>query len=152
MQLNPYAGLFIFFGLMVLAGAVFIGLSHAVGIRVKADKYDWTRPYECGLRTDGLRLDRYPIHYYLVGILFVIFDVETVFFVPWAIVGQVFRNTSQRAAAFWYVEMLVFLVILILGYLYLLERGVFEWGSRRQTTLSAERRAERARLRRKEAA
>lgn len=130
MPLGTYAGFFIFFGLMVLAGLAFVVLSHSVQIRVKSDKYDWTKPYECGLRSEGLCLDRYPIHYYLVGILFVIFDVETVFFVPWALVGQDFK--AADVAGFWYVEMLVFLGILIIGYVYLVQRGVFEWGSKRQ--------------------
>jgi NADH-quinone oxidoreductase subunit A len=148
-HLEAYGGLFIFFGLMVLAGVVFITLSHAVQIRVKADKYDWTKPYECGLITEGLKLERYPIHYYLVGILFVIFDVETVFFVPWAIVGQEFRDAG--VGAFWYGEMLIFLFILIVGYLYLLQRGVFEWGSKREQSTGTARRVAAAK-RRKEAA
>jgi NADH-quinone oxidoreductase subunit A len=149
-HLEAYGGLFIYFGLMVLAGVVFILLSHAVQIRVRADKYDWTKPYECGLITEGLKLDRYPVHYYLVGILFVIFDVETIFFVPWAIVGQEFRDSG--VGAFWYVEMLIFLLILIVGYLYLLEREVFEWGSKRQHRTGTARRAAAATPRRKEAA
>ncbi|MCH7472029.1 NADH-quinone oxidoreductase subunit A [bacterium] len=125
-MLSEYIGLFLYFGLMLLAGGAMILLSHLLQIRVKGEKYDWTKPYECGLRSEGLRMDRYPVHYYLVGILFVIFDVEIIFFVPWAVVGGDFREAGL--ALFWFVEMLVFLFILLVGYVYLLKRGVFNWG------------------------
>jgi NADH-quinone oxidoreductase subunit A len=128
MHLGEYTGFFLFFGAMVGVGLLFIVLSHAAQIYVKGEKNSWDKPYECGLRSEGLRLDRYPIHYYLVGILFVIFDVETVFLVPWALVGRSFREA--HLASFWFTEMLVFLVILILGYLFLLQRGIFNWGQK----------------------
>jgi len=124
--LSEYAGVFIYFAMMVAAGVAFVVISHLFQIRVKTDKYDWSRPYECGVRTEGLPLDRYPIHYYLVGILFVIFDVETVFLIPWAVVGHEFKAVGGQM--FWFVEMLVFLVILVVGYVYLLQQRVFDWG------------------------
>ena len=144
MQLGEYGSFFIFFGSMVAVGVLMIIVSHLAQIRVKGEVNDWAKPYECGLRSEGLRLDRYPIHYYLVGILFVIFDVETVFFVPWAVIGRTFNTASQLVtqhffggritiqypdlAMYWFVEMVVFLLILVLGYVYLLQRGVFNWG------------------------
>jgi NADH-quinone oxidoreductase subunit A len=128
MELGAYTGFFLFFGAMVGVGLLFIILSHAAQIRVKSDKYDWTQPYECGLRTKGLNLERFPIHYYLVGILFVLFDVETVFIVPWAVVSRHFKDAGEVPAMFWLMEMVVFLVILVVGYLFLLQRGVFNWG------------------------
>jgi len=126
MLVGEYTGFFLFFGAMVGVGLLFIILSHAAQIYVKGEKSSWDKPYECGLRSPGLRLDRYPIHYYLVGILFVIFDVETVFMVPWALVGREYRDA--HLGAFWFGEMLVFLIILVLGYLFLLQRGIFNWG------------------------
>ena len=126
MALSEYYGLFIYFGLMACAGVAFVVISHLCQIRVKTDKYDWSRPYECGVRTQGLPLDRYPIHYYLVGIMFVIFDVETIFMVPWAVVSHDFKASGN--AGFWFTEMFVFLLILVVGYLYLLQQRVFDWG------------------------
>lgn len=126
MALSGYTGLFIYFAMMAATGVALVVVSHLCQIRVKTDKYDWSRPYECGIRTEGLPADRYPIHYYLVGILFVIFDVETVFMIPWAVVGHDFK--ARDGQMFWFVEMLVFLVILIVGYLYLLQQRVFNWG------------------------
>jgi NADH-quinone oxidoreductase subunit A len=128
MQLNEYTGFFVFFGLMVFVGILFIVLSHLAQIRIKGEKNEWARPYECGLKTEGFKPDRYPIHYYLVGILFVLFDVETVFIVPWAVVSREFRQANLQM--FWFVEMVVFLAILVIGYVYLLQRGVLNWGSK----------------------
>jgi NADH-quinone oxidoreductase subunit A len=126
MLVGEYTGFFLFFGAMVGVGLLFIILSHAAQIIVKGEVSSWDKPYECGLRSPGLKLDRFPIHYYLVGILFVIFDVETVFLVPWALVGREFRDA--HLGMFWFVEMLVFLIILVLGYMFLLQRGIFDWG------------------------
>ncbi len=128
MVLTDYIGFFMYFGLMVAAGVVFVVISHLFAVRVhNKDPYDWTKPYECGIRTEGHVADRYPIHYYLVSIMFVIFDVETVFFVPWAVVGNDFRASVEQQV-FWLTEMLVFIVILLVGYVYILQRGVLNWG------------------------
>jgi NADH-quinone oxidoreductase subunit A len=137
MILSDYAGIFIYFGLMVFTGVAMVVVSHLCQIKSKHDKYDWTRPYECGIRTEGLTPDRYPIHYYLVGILFVIFDVETVFFVPWAVAAHDFRASDLQS--FWLLEMLVFLGILIVGYVYILQRGVLNWGQEGQDSQEVRR-------------
>ena len=126
MGLDAYQGLFIFFGLMVLAGLVFLALTHLVQIRVKADKYDWTRPYECGIATDLRFIGRFPVHYYLVGVFFVIFDVETIFLVPWALAGNQYRANGDQL--FWFMVMLPFFFVLVLGYVYDVLSGVLEWG------------------------
>jgi NADH-quinone oxidoreductase subunit A len=140
MVLSDYLGIFIYFGLMVLAGVVFVVVSHLFAVRVhNKDPYDWTKPYECGIRTEGHVLGRYPIHYYLVSILFVIFDVETVFFVPWAVVGQDFRAQPNLSLSFWLTEMLVFIIILLVGYAYILQRGVLEWGQEERSSMEVRR-------------
>jgi len=126
MAISGYLGLFIYFAIMAAVGVALVVISHWLQIAVKSDKYDWTRPYECGVRTEGLPTDRYPIHYYLVGIMFVIFDVETVFLIPWAVVGYDFKQHDGQW--FWFAEMFVFLIILVIGYLFLLQQRVFSWG------------------------
>ena len=77
-------------------------------------------PYECGIETEGDARDRYSIRYYLIAMLFVIFDVETVFMFPWAV-------SLDQLAVFGLVEMFVFLFILAVGYFYAWKRGAFEW-------------------------
>ena len=77
-------------------------------------------PYECGIETQGDARDRYSVRYYLIAMLFVIFDVETVFMFPWAV-------SLDRLAVFGLVEMLVFLAILVVGYFYAWKAGALEW-------------------------
>jgi NADH-quinone oxidoreductase subunit A len=77
-------------------------------------------PYECGIEPDTDARDRYSIRYYLIGMLFVIFEVETVFMFPWAV-------SLGRLAVFGLVEMLVFLFVLIVGYIYAWRKGALEW-------------------------
>ena len=78
-------------------------------------------PYECGNPATSFALSRrFSIRYYLLAVLFVIFDVETVFLYPWAVM-------FDRLALFGFVEMLVFLVILLVGYVYVWKRGALDW-------------------------
>jgi NADH-quinone oxidoreductase subunit A len=78
-------------------------------------------PYECGVKAPTLALDtRFSIRYYLIAVLFVVFDVETIFLFPWAVV-------FSKLALFGFIEMMVFLAILLVGYLYAWRRGALEW-------------------------
>jgi NADH-quinone oxidoreductase subunit A len=77
-------------------------------------------PYECGIVPLTDARDRYSIRYYLIAMLFVIFDVETVFLFPWAVI-------MDRLLLFGFIEMLVFLFILIVGYAYAWKKGALEW-------------------------
>ena len=77
-------------------------------------------PYECGVDPDSSARQRYAIRYYVVAILFVIFDVETVFLFPWAII-------YKQLALFGLLEMLVFLGILIVGYIWIIKKGALDW-------------------------
>ncbi|HUG80041.1 MAG TPA: NADH-quinone oxidoreductase subunit A [Bryobacterales bacterium] len=76
--------------------------------------------YECGIPTDSDTRGRYSVHFYLVAILFVIFDVETIFLIPWAIQYNVL-------GLFGLIEMLVFLAILIVGYVWIFRQGALKW-------------------------
>src|SRR3989442_11758153 len=77
-------------------------------------------PYECGVDPESDARQRYAIRYYVVAILFVIFDVETIFLFPWAIL-------YKQLALFGLVEMLVFLAILIVGYIWIIKKGALDW-------------------------
>ncbi|MGA7919725.1 MAG: NADH-quinone oxidoreductase subunit A [Candidatus Acidiferrales bacterium] len=77
-------------------------------------------PYECGVPPEGSSRGRYSVRFYIVAILFVIFDVETIFLFPWAIkYGQL--------GLYGLVTMLVFLGILIVGYIWLYRTGALDW-------------------------
>ena len=77
-------------------------------------------PYECGIEPATDARDRYSIRYYLVAMLFVIFDVETVFMFPWAVI-------FDKLLVFGLIEMLVFIFILVVGYYYAWQKGALEW-------------------------
>ena len=77
-------------------------------------------PYECGIEPVTDARDRYSIRYYLIAMLFVIFDVETVFMFPWAVV-------LERLGIFGLIEMMVFLFILVVGFVYAWKKGALEW-------------------------
>lgn len=77
-------------------------------------------PYECGVEPASDARDRVSIRFYIVAILFVIFDVETVFLFPWAIL-------YGELALFGLIEMFIFLGILIVGYFYVWKKGALEW-------------------------
>jgi NADH-quinone oxidoreductase subunit A len=77
-------------------------------------------PYECGITPESDSRGRYTVRFYLIAILFVVFDVETIFLFPWAV-------QYQMLGLFGLVEMLVFLGILIVGYIWIWKRGALEW-------------------------
>lgn len=77
-------------------------------------------PYECGITPESRARGRYTVRFFIIAILFVIFDVETVFLFPWAV-------QYQMLGLFGLVEMLVFLGILVVGYVWIWKRGALEW-------------------------
>lgn len=77
-------------------------------------------PYECGIDPYGQARKRYTIRFYIVAILFVVFDVETIFLFPWAV-------QYKALGMFGFVEMLVFLGVLVIGYVWIWKKGALEW-------------------------
>ena len=117
-MLDPYLPLVLLFA---LAGA-FALFSVTAAPYVGPRRYNRAKldAYECGIEPITDARDRYSIRYYLVAMLFVIFDVETVFMFPWAV-------SLDRLAVFGLIEMLVFLFILVVGYFYAWKKGALEW-------------------------
>jgi NADH-quinone oxidoreductase subunit A len=77
-------------------------------------------PYECGVDPVGNARGRFTIKFYLVAVLFILFDIEAVFLYPWAV-------AFRQLGLYGLIEMLLFIVILLVGYLYLLKRRALEW-------------------------
>jgi NADH-quinone oxidoreductase subunit A len=77
-------------------------------------------PYESGIKPVGDTKERIPVKFYLIAILFIIFDIEVVFLYPWAVI-------YNKLGMFGFVEMLVFVVILMVGYFYILGKGALKW-------------------------
>ncbi len=112
---------------------IFIGIAGAFGVFVVIASYlvgqhkptpTKMAPYECGVTTVGPSRRRIPIRYYLVAMLFLLFDIEIVFLYPWAVV---FRDLKGSLGILIFFEMLVFVGILIVAYVYIWKRGALEW-------------------------
>jgi len=82
-------------------------------------------PYESGMNPIGPGTRRIPIRFYLIAVLFILFDIEVVFFVPWALVFKSFVKDGN--GLFLLGEMLVFIAILLVGYVYAWKKGALEW-------------------------
>ena len=79
------------------------------------------QPYECGNEAESFAHDHpFSIRYYLIAVLFVVFDVETIFLFPWAVM-------FDKLALFGFIEMMIFIAILVVGYIYVWKRGALNW-------------------------
>ena len=116
--MNSYIPVFLFIGLAF--AFLIVTLLVAKLVRPHTGGEGKLTPYECGVDPDSDARQRYAIRYYVVAILFVIFDVETVFLFPWAIL-------YKQLALFGLLEMLVFLGILIVGYIWIIKKGALDW-------------------------
>ena len=105
---------------------VFPVLPLVLGRFLRPLKYqkDKMRPYECGIDPESGAHDRFTVRYYIVAMLFLIFDVETIFLLPWAII---FMGDDFSFTKFALVEMFVFIGILVVGLYYAWRKGALEW-------------------------
>jgi NADH-quinone oxidoreductase subunit A len=78
-------------------------------------------PYECGMTPMGDARGRFSVKFYLVAMLFILFDVEAVFLYPWAVILR-----DLKMFGFW--EMLVYILIVLVGFFYIWKKGVLDWG------------------------
>jgi NADH-quinone oxidoreductase subunit A len=102
-------------------GCILLLLSHLLGTKIKHPRKD--TPFECGVPPLGDARHRFSVRFYLVAILFLLFDVEAVFFIPWAVVYKKYLTINS----FILVEMAFFVAILLVGYWYVLRKGALEW-------------------------
>ncbi len=117
-MLEAYIPILLF--VLVAIGFAIGALIFAWLIRPERTEKVKLEPYECGIEPITDARDRYTIRYFLIAMLFVVFDVETVFMFPWAVI-------LDRLALFGVIEMFVFLLILVIGYFYAWKQGALEW-------------------------
>lgn len=98
--------------------AVMLGLSALLGRRVRDSVKDTA--YESGIVPTGDARSRFSVRFYLVGMLFILFDIEAIFLYPWVVV---YRELKMFA----FVEMLLFIVLILCGYFYIWKKGVLDW-------------------------
>lgn len=118
-----YLGLVIFFLLATFIGVVLLVINRLLAPKTPEPFEGY--PYECGVplydKTTWTTIDQ---KYYLLGLLLVLFDLESAFVFPWALI---FREVAQVVPGFIFTEMFLFLFILILGYLYAWKKGALKW-------------------------
>ncbi len=122
-MLLEYVAIAIFIALTTLVGVIAITLGTIFGPQRPAGKK--SMPYESGMNPIGPGIRRVPVRFYLIAVLFILFDIEVVFFIPWALVYNDFVKNGQ--GLFMLGEMLVFIVILLVGYAYAWKKGALEW-------------------------
>ena len=106
-------------------------------------------PYECGIDPVGSARERFSVKFYLIAMIFIIFDIEVIFLIPWAVVFKTLASPGYDLATLIYVEMMVFVALLFAGYIYVVKKGVLDWneGARQSQALLRQEEAARERTR-----
>src|SRR5881397_3807725 len=119
---QPYLIFLFFLAFVALNAGGLIGMSHLLAPRKPTPVKE--TPYESGMPPLGDAHERFSVKFYLVAMLFIIFDIETVFLIPWAVI---FMGNGTVSTGFLLIEMLVFMLVLFVGYVYVWKRGAFQW-------------------------
>lgn len=121
---HSYLPLLLLIGFVIANAVMMVALSHVLSAtRPTRIKH---APYESGMPPLGTAHERFDIKFYLIAVLFIVFDIETVFMMPWAVA---FRQLDILGLGIMgsLLEMGVFVLILAVGYIYVLKRGALEW-------------------------
>jgi NADH-quinone oxidoreductase subunit A len=98
-------------------------------------------PYECGKDPVGSARERFSVKFYLIAMIFILFDIEAIFLIPWAVVFKRLAAESAMMRNLVYFEMMIFVALLLVGYIYVVKKGAFDWGERARREAEAEARA-----------
>ena len=115
-----------------------VGLSQLVGQRKRTRTK--LMPYECGKDPVGSARERFSVKFYLIAMLFILFDIEVIFLVPWAVVFKTLSTPQYGMRNLIYFEMLIFIALLAAGLIYVIKKGALEWGERARRDAEAEAR------------
>jgi NADH-quinone oxidoreductase subunit A len=116
--LNNYGPLLLMFILSAGLAGVLIVASSIVGRHTHSGEKD--QPYECGIKPTGDAREPFSVHFYMVALIFILFDIEAIFLYPWALVYGDLK-------LFGFVEMLLYIMILLVGYIFLWKKGALDW-------------------------
>ena len=122
-MLFEYLAIALLIALATIVGLIAIGLGELFGPKRKSSVKN--EPYESGMTPIGPGTRRMPVRFYLVAVLFILFDIEVVFFLPWAIVFR--EMIAKNPGMFALIEMVIFIIILLVGYVYAWKKGALEW-------------------------
>ncbi|NWF93623.1 MAG: NADH-quinone oxidoreductase subunit A [Syntrophaceae bacterium] len=117
-MLIEYLAILIYIAIAIGFALFAVVASHLLGQRKRTALKE--APYECGMTTVGSSFRRIPIKYYIIAMLFLLFDIEVVFLYPWAVV-------FKQMKSFAFISMAVFIGILLIAYIYIWKKGALEW-------------------------
>jgi len=122
-NLSDYYGVLILLVLGLGTGIGAVAVAHLLGSkRFYPNK---TNPYECGIPSEGAESSRFSVKFYLVAVSFILFDIETIFMIPWALSFREF--VSEGNGPYIFVVGSIFLFVLTLGLVYEWRRGLLDW-------------------------
>jgi NADH-quinone oxidoreductase subunit A len=113
-----YVAIALMIALATAVALIAIGMGNLFG--PKKPSKEKSMPYESGMSPYGEATRRLPVRFYLIAVLFILFDIEVIFFLPWAVV-------FRQLGLFGLIEMVIFIVILLVGYVYAWKKGALEW-------------------------
>jgi NADH-quinone oxidoreductase subunit A len=130
-----YLPLLVHLGLVTAVAVGMVVLSQLVG-RHRPNRAK-NQPYECGIVPTGDARQRFSVKFYLVAMLFILFDVEAVFLYPWAVVFRWMKSPEGPGGMFAFWEMLIYIAIILVGFFYVWKKGVLDWNKPERDSLAA---------------
>jgi NADH-quinone oxidoreductase subunit A len=125
-MLQPYIPIVILIAFVIANAILMLGLSHVLSTYRRTPTK--IAPYESGMPILGDARERFSVKFYLVAMLFIVFDIEVVFMVPWAVAFfQARENVLPLSPGLVILDMVVFMLILAVGYVYAWKRGALQW-------------------------
>ena len=121
LMLQPYMPLLLLIAFVIVNAILMLGVSHVLSTYRRTPTK--IAPYESGMPVLGDARERFSVKFYLVAMLFIVFDIETVFMIPWAVAF----NQLTAISGVLIIEMFVFILILAVGYVYIWKRGALQW-------------------------
>jgi NADH-quinone oxidoreductase subunit A len=122
MELAEFAPVLLQIGIAVTIAVGIIGVSHIFGQRARGSKIK-DSAYECGVPTDGAVQTRFSVKFYLTAMLFILFDIEVVFLLPWTVIYREFLSIGVPVL----LPGLFFISLLVVGLIYELRKGALDW-------------------------
>src|SRR6184192_1317641 len=135
-QLIDYAPVLLMFVVAAGFAVTFITLSQFVGQRKRTRTK--LMPYECGKDPVGSAHERFSVKFYLIAMIFILFDIEVIFLVPWAVVFRKLSLPQYGMRNLVYFEMLIFIALLAAGLIYVIKKGAFDWTENARREAQAE--------------
>lgn len=136
-KLIDYLPILLMFVVASAVAVTFLGLSAILGQRKRT--VTKLMPYECGKDPVGSARERFSVKFYLIAMIFILFDIEVIFLVPWAVVFKMLSAPEYGLGNVVFFEMILFIALLAAGLIYVIKKGAFNWseGARHEAEAEA---------------